>query len=104
VVDVLEAYIRCDYDKRGSSVVAQGHRRRRGRRFGPAVNEEADDHPFVRGRRFPAAQAGRAVDPRPDPRHSDDENGAHPRGQQRQLPANRPMREVVEGQVNIEDI
>jgi hypothetical protein len=103
---VLEAYIRCDYEKRGSAVMAQGL----------LFGGEGKKRSCFSTKRLtitrscvdadsPAAQAGRAVDPRRDPRYSDAENGAHPRdAEQRCISPTARCGEVVEGQVNIEDM
>jgi len=105
VVNVLEAYIRCDYDKRG---VLQWRRVILGGEEEGAVlllNEEAEDHPFVAWTPIPLPHKLVGMSVHDLTRDIQMMKTALMReAANASYLANRPMKEVVEGQVNIEDI
>jgi hypothetical protein len=105
VVPVLEAYIRCDYEKRGvlewRRVVIGGE----GEGSILLLNEEADDHPFVAWTPIPLPHKLIGLSIHDLCRDIQMQKTALVREQLNNMYlTNRPQREVVEGQVNIEDI
>jgi hypothetical protein len=105
VVPVLEAYIRCDYEKRGvlewRRVIVGGE----GQGAILLLNEEADDHPFVAWTPIPLPHKLVGLSIHDLTRDIQMMKTALIREQANaSYLANRPMREVVEGQVNIEDL
>ena len=105
VVPVLEAYIRCDYEGRGvlqwRRVIVGGE----GQGAILLLNEEADDHPFVAWTPVPLPHKLTGLSIHDLTRDIQMMKTALIReANNASYLANRPMREVVEGQVNIEDI
>jgi hypothetical protein len=105
VVDVLEAYIRCDYEKRGTlswrKVLIGGE----GSESVLLSNEEVEDHPFVAWTPIPLPHKLVGLSIHDVTRDIQMQKTALVREMLNNIYlTNRPQREVVEGQVNIEDI
>jgi hypothetical protein len=105
VVDVLEAYIRCDYEKRGSLSWRKVWIGGEGNEAVLLSNEEIDDHPFVAWTPIPLPHKLVGLSIHDVTRDIQMQKTALMREMLNNMYlTNRPQREVVEGQVNIEDL